>query len=123
MSLNFCNDCGYILQPEEDINNNKLIYKCGHCENIQHINDSCVYKNEHIITANSENRENLPEDIVDDPTLPIKNEECPQCKAKEAVLHQSFYQSSNVRKTGMKVNYICCQCKFQWEPKKEQTDD
>ena len=121
MSMRFCQECGNMLTPTEDIKDKTLIYKCD--------NESCSFHDEdrYKETKKISNRENnlvyrneiklgqtevkINNSIINDPTYARSfNHPCPRpgCGFKETI----FFQNPNINDAGMKFMYVCCNRNF-----------
>ena len=114
MSIRFCQKCGNMLTPTENIKDRTLIYKCDNenCEfregeklekgSKPSKETNLVYRNE-IKLGQTEVKIN--NSIINDPTYARSFEEkCPRCGFKEAI----FFQNPNINDAGMKFMYVCC---------------
>ena len=111
MSIRFCEDCGNMLTPEENVEKQRLKYVCKMCKNpaIEKENsreNNIVYRNE-VKLGQTEVKINIS--IINDPTYARTLDlECPRCKYKEAIC----FQNPNINDAGMKFMYVCCNRNF-----------
>ena len=107
MSIRFCEDCGNMLTPTENINKEKLRYICNMCKSpgIEKENskeNNIVYRNE-VKLGQTEVKINTS--IINDPTYARTFElHCPKCNYNEAIC----FQNPNINDAGMKFIYVCC---------------
>ena len=135
MSIRFCQKCGNMLTPTENIKDRTLIYKCDNenCEfregeklekgSKPSKETNLVYRNE-IKLGQTEVKIN--NSIINDPTYARSFEEkCPKCGFKEAI----FFQNPNINDAGMKFMYVCCNknvndtdepCGYHWFKEKKE---
>ena len=134
MSIRFCQKCGNMLTPSENINDRTLIYKCDNesCEfrggekfeqdKKSSKENNLVYRNE-IKLGQTEVKIN--NSIINDPTYARSFKmRCPQCGYNEAIC----FQNPNINDAGMKFVYVCCNknyinnepCGFHWFKDKEE---
>ena len=135
MSIRFCQKCGNMLTPTENIKDRTLIYKCDNenCEfregeklekgSKPSKETNLVYRNE-IKLGQTEVKIN--NSIINDPTYARSFEEkCPRCGFKEAI----FFQNPNINDAGMKFMYVCCNknvndtdepCGYHWFKEKKE---
>ena len=135
MSIRFCQKCGNMLTPTENIKDRTLIYKCDNenCEfregeklekgSKPNKETNLVYRNE-IKLGQTEVKIN--NSIINDPTYARSFEEtCPRCGFKEAI----FFQNPNINDAGMKFMYVCCNknvndtdepCGYHWFKEKKE---
>ena len=138
MSIRFCQKCGNMLTPTENIKDRTLIYKCDNenCEfregeklekgSKPSKETNLVYRNE-IKLGQTEVKIN--NSIINDPTYARSFEEkCPRCGFKEAI----FFQNPNINDAGMKFMYVCCNknvndtdepCGYHWFKEKKEDKD
>ena len=107
MSIRFCEYCGNMLTPSENIERKRLAYTCSICNSSGKENDNTkenniVYRNE-VKLGQTEVKINVS--IINDPTYARTLDlECPKCKYKEAIC----FQNPNINDAGMKFIYLCC---------------
>ena len=107
MSIRFCEDCGNLLTPSENIEEKRLKYSCNMCkitgiekENTQ--DNNIVYRNE-VKLGQTEVKINVS--IINDPTYArTLNMDCPKCHYRESIC----FQNPNINDAGMKFIYLCC---------------
>ena len=118
MSIRFCQKCGNMLTPTENIKDRTLIYKCDNenCEfregeklekgSKPSKETNLVYRNE-IKLGQTEVKIN--NSIINDPTYARSfKEKCPKCDYNEAIC----FQNPNINDAGMKFMYVCCNKNF-----------
>ena len=118
--MHFCDKCSnmYYISLEESESNNKLIYYCRNCGNV---NNTLINQNMCISRTEFSKTENMYNNIINrftkyDPTLPrINTIKCPNSECN----------SNNDKKTreviylryddiDMKYVYLCCNCDYVW---------
>ena len=135
MSIRFCQKCGNMLTPTENIKDRTLIYKCDNenCEfregeklekgSKPSKETNLVYRNE-IKLGQTEVKIN--NSIINDPTYARSFEEnCPKCGFKEAI----FFQNPKINDAGLKFMYVSCNknvndtdepCGYHWFKEKKE---
>ena len=131
MSIRFCEYCGNMLTPSENIERKRLAYICSICNSSGKENDNTkenniVYRNE-VKLGQTEVKINVS--IINDPTYARTLDlECPKCKYKEAIC----FQNPNINDAGMKFIYLCCNknynetgepCEQIWYKKRKEKKD
>ena len=114
MSMRFCQKCGNMLTPSENLKDKTLIYRCDN-ENCEFSGgekyekgkkpseeNNLVYRNE-IKLGQTEVKIN--NSIINDPTYARSfTKKCPKCKYSESI----YFQNPNINDAGMKFMYVCC---------------
>ena len=107
MSIRFCESCGNMLTPTENVEKRKLYYVCNMCqtsgiENENSKENNIVYRNE---VKLGQTEVKINSSIINDPTYARTLDlECPRCGYKEAIC----FQNPNINDAGMKFMYVCC---------------
>ena len=130
MSIRFCEDCGNMLSPLENVNKKVLSYECKMCqikgiENENSEENNIVYRNE---VKLGQTEVKINNSIINDPTYArTLGLECPRCKYKEAIC----FQNPNINDPGMNFYYLCCNknyndsgepCGYKWLKKGKDED-
>lgn len=107
--MEFCKECSFMYRVREETNDDGEKILMNVCEN-------CGYEevNKHhtieIIKTTDIVSENIPDNIVHDPTLPHTNKKkCPNPDCKESA------ESVFITDKDMKIIYICVHCKTKWK--------
>ena len=114
MSIRFCQKCGNMLTPTENVKEKTLEYRCD--------NESCEFRGEEKFDqVKKPSKENnlvyrneiklgqtevkINSSIINDPTYSRSfKEHCEKCGYHEAI----FFQNPNINDAGMKFMYVCC---------------
>ena len=68
-----------MLYPKENKMERILEFACRNCFHAESVDERCIYVNE-IVKDTKSQLENIPDDIIDDPTLARSNDViCPKC--------------------------------------------
>ncbi|GAB7339959.1 hypothetical protein MBLNU457_6476t1 [Dothideomycetes sp. NU457] len=117
VAFRFCRECSNMLYPREDREAGTLAFQCRHCNYMEDVGPTCIYRNELSYTVGETS--GVTQDVASDPTLPHADIECPAqgCGGHDAVFFQSQQRTAE---TGMKLFYVCCECGHVWAPVKER---
>mmetsp|Transcript_8609 Transcript_8609/g.12700 ORF Transcript_8609/g.12700 Transcript_8609/m.12700 type:complete len:149 (+) Transcript_8609:106-552(+) len=142
--MKFCEECDFLLQPVENIQEQKIYLKCSNptcnvedilsTSTIDGIKQSiveanCVYSNQlNLVNANMEKEiddiekegDQQRESFAHDPTLQRTTLECAKCgKNTECVIESMEFSETAHR---MITTYICTNCyhQFRIDPKKKE---
>ena len=134
VSLRFCPECSFLLQPVGHKKDGKIVFKCERCS------DDTVYSREDLDEDGDDEESNAAkgsnpnvvrrndlvktskaqlnvfnENSITDPTMMrAQNTECPNddCRHNEAIM---FMASAGAKGAdGMKLVFICTRCKKKW---------
>ncbi len=112
--MNFCPECNFLLYPEEDIKQRKLLLKCKTCDHTAESGEPYVYVNKPMKKDTATKLELVDTELASDPTLPRTFEtRCPKCKGKEAVF---FMSRSGGKDSDMGLVFLCANqnCAHKW---------
>jgi DNA-directed RNA polymerase II subunit RPB9 len=111
-AISFCRSCSNMLVPRESKADKKLLLACRGCGLSQECASAVVFKHELVKSAANE-LEQIPDDIITDPTLQREPVECPKCAKVGAVF---FMAKVNANDNRLKLIYVCTNiaCIHRW---------
>ncbi len=96
----FCEQCSNLCELHDSLSERKLYSVCVSCGYRHMVSDLCIYKKNYNIKYKK--NEFTLESQFQDPTLPLSNKKCKQCKQK---LHYS-------RNENLTSVFFCSTCKI-----------
>ncbi|EON64437.1 hypothetical protein W97_03668 [Coniosporium apollinis CBS 100218] len=67
VAFRFCGECSNLLYPQEDTENNKLMFACRSCRYSEPAHSNCVYRNE--LSSTVGETAGVTIDVASDPTV------------------------------------------------------
>ena len=111
-AISFCRSCSNMLVPRESKAEKKLLLACRGCGLSQECSSNVVFKHELVKSAANE-LEQIPDDIITDPTLQREPVQCPRCERVGAVFFMAKVGANDNR---LKLIYVCTNqvCIHRW---------
>ena len=112
-AIQFCRVCSNMLVPREARAERRLTLACRSCGATHACASSVVFRHELVKSAANE-LEQVPDDIITDPTLQREAVECPKCARVGAVFFMAQVKASDNR---LKLIYVCTSplCIYKWQ--------
>ena len=112
-AIHFCKSCSNMLVPRESRVERKLELVCRRCHATQSCDTAVVFKHE-LIKSEANELEQIPDDIITDPTLQREAVECPKCHQVGAVFFMAKVGANDSR---LRLIYVCANtmCIHKWQ--------
>ncbi|KAG0441932.1 DNA-directed RNA polymerases II, IV and V subunit 9A [Dictyocoela muelleri] len=104
---NFCKECGDLLYPKEDANEDILYAQCYNCDHFEVAENPIIHRINYKTQFCYKISEDIAQELTSDPTLPMTTMvECVNCSHNRAV----YFENKENEEEKLAICYICCNC-------------